>query len=89
MRLDPNPMFRRIITPWYDSNLACWILLAAMLLVALFSGAGIAAARHVPLYNPYAWVPTLMLAMSLLVGISVVYRLFRRFYDRHLQDREP
>ena len=32
MRLDPNPMFRRIITPWYDSNPACWILLAAMLL---------------------------------------------------------
>jgi hypothetical protein len=89
MRLDPNPMFRRIITPWYDSNLACWILLAIMLLVALFSWAGIAAARHVPLYNHHAWVPILILFLSLFVGISVGYRLFRRFYDRHLQDREP
>lgn len=89
MRLDPNPMFRRVITPWYDSNVACWVLLAAMVLVALFSWAGIAAARYVPLYNSHTWVPTLLLFMSLFVGISVGYRIFRRYYDRHLQDREP
>jgi hypothetical protein len=82
-------MFRRIIMPWYDGNAACWILLAAMVLVALFSWAGIAVARFVPMYNGYTWVPVLMLLMSLFVGFSVGYRLFQRYYDRHLQEREP
>ncbi|MBI5062096.1 MAG: hypothetical protein HZB87_01090 [Desulfatitalea sp.] len=54
MRLDPNPMFRRVITPWYDSNAACWILLVAMGVVALFSWAGIAAARSTPEYSKTA-----------------------------------
>lgn len=89
MRLDPNPMFRRIITPWYDSNAACWALLVAMAAVALFSLAGIAVARFVPAYNDHTWVPVLMLVLSLFVGGSVGFRLFQRYYDRHLQDREP
>ena len=89
MRLDPNPMFRRVIAPWYDSTAACWILLTAMVLVALFSWAGIAVAHHIPLYENYTWVPMLMLFLSLFVGSSVGYRLFRRYYDRNLQDREP
>ncbi len=89
MRLDPNPMFRRVITPWYDSNAACWIMLAVMLAVALFSWAGIAVARYVPEYNQHTWVPVLMLVLSLFVGGSAGYRLYRRYYDRHLQGHEP
>ncbi|MFZ1983242.1 MAG: hypothetical protein WAU91_02445 [Desulfatitalea sp.] len=89
MRLDPNPMFRRVITSWYDSNAACWILLAAMVGVALFSWAGIAAARSHADYHAYTWVPAALLILSLFVAVSVGYRLFRRYYDRHLQFREP
>jgi len=89
MRLDPNPLFRRAITPWYDSNAACWILLMAMLAVVLFSWAGIVVARNHPDYHSYSWVPWSLLFLSLLVGCSTAYRLLRRFYDRHLQIREP
>jgi hypothetical protein len=89
MRLDPNPMFRRVITSWYDSNVTCWLLLVVMVAVAIFSWAGIAAARSNPDYHAYTWVPVTMLILSLFVGGSVGYRLFLRYYDRHLQFREP
>ena len=44
MKIDPNPLFRKAIAPWYDNNAACWILLVALIGVAVFSGAGIAVA---------------------------------------------
>lgn len=78
MRLDPNPLFRRIIMPWYDSTPLCWCLLVAMVVLALFSLAGIAVARENPAYHGYAWVPWSLMVLSLYVGLSVAVRLIRR-----------
>lgn len=88
MRLDPNPLFRKIIAPWYDGNLTCWMLLMAMVAIMLFSWAGIAASGRNPAYNSFAWIPYLLLALSFCVGVSVGYRLFRRYYDQHMQNKE-
>ena len=84
MRLDPNPLFRRIIMPWYDSTPLCWCLLAAMLALVIFSLAGVSVARENPGYRDYAWVPWSLLVLSLYVCLSVAVRLIRR----HLPHRD-
>ena len=89
MRLDPNPLFRRVITPWYDSNPACWVLLIAMLAIFLFSVIGIVVASQNPDYHARIWVPITMSVLSLFVLLSVGLRMLRRHSDRYAQDKEP
>ncbi|MGD9007957.1 MAG: hypothetical protein PVG41_08555 [Desulfobacteraceae bacterium] len=83
MRLDPNPLFRRIMMLWYDSTPVCWTLFAAMVLLVLFSWAGIVVAGENAAYHGYRWVPWTLLVLSTLVGVSVLRRLVRR----HLQQK--
>ncbi len=89
MHLDSNPLFRKAITPWYDSNLACFIQMLFMVLVALFGWAGMKVAFTYPQYRPYAWVPAALLIFSLLVLCTVIFRLIRRYYGLHAIDRGP
>jgi len=89
MRLDSNPIFRKMITPWYDSNTACWILITVLMGLAIFSWTGIRVALAHGDYQAYAWVPGMLLALCLLVAVSVVYRMIRRLYDRQVQKRNP
>jgi hypothetical protein len=89
MHLDTsNPLFRKASAPWYDGNLACGILLAVMLLVGLFSWAGIYVAHSDPSYNAYLWVPTTLLILSLLVIGSVAFRKIHRVYGRYVQNKD-
>ena len=85
MRLDPNPLFRRVIMPWYDSTPVCWILLAAMVGLVFFSITGIMAAQDTPQYNRFAWVPWLLLSLSVILGLSVTWRMIQR---RHPQKED-
>lgn len=87
MRLDPNPLFRRIIMPWYDSTPICWILLVSMLGLLLFSITGIFVSWENPAYSKNQWIPWALLAMSLIVGLSVSSRLIRR-YQQHKKDSD-
>jgi hypothetical protein len=79
VRLDPNPLFRRIIMPWYDSTPLCWLLLLFMVVVALEN----------PAYHRHQWVPWTLLVMSTGVGISVSIRLYRRYHQQHRDVSEP
>ena len=79
MRLDPNPLFRRVITPWYDSLAACWIVLLAMLVVIFFSWAGLWVALSSDDFRPHVWIPALIFVLSLFVFWSTFYRMFRRY----------
>jgi hypothetical protein len=85
MRLDPNPLFRRIIMPWYDSPPMCWGLLAAMVVIILFSVAGITVAFEDQGYRRHLWVPWTLFILCTVVGCSVAFRLMRR----HYQQRDP
>ncbi len=78
MGLDPNPLFRRIIMPWYDSTLLCLCLLAAMAAVVFFSVIGIVVANEVSIDNRHAWMPWTLLLLGVLAGLSVAGRLIRR-----------
>jgi hypothetical protein len=81
--MDRNPLFRKIIVPWYDSDAACYILLAGMLLVMVFSITGIAVARTYPEYHAHTWVPVLLTVLSSLVLVSIVTRLIKRHLLRY------
>ena len=79
MRLDPNPLFRRVITPWYDSPTACWIVLLAMLVVIFFSWSGLWVALSNDDFRAHAWIPALILILSLFVFWATFYRMVRRY----------
>jgi hypothetical protein len=64
MRLDQNPMFRKVIVPWYDSETACFLMIVFMVFVFLFGFLGVAAARETAEYNEHIWVPVLLMLMS-------------------------
>lgn len=87
MRLDPNPLFRRIIAPWYDTTLACWVVLLAMAGVSLFAWLGISVALSNAAYTRHLWVPILLLTLSLLVFFSITVRLLHRYFDRRFPTR--
>jgi hypothetical protein len=87
LRIDPNPLFRRVIAPWYDTALTCWLVLVSMATVALFAWKGIAVALSNPAYTRHLWVPTTLLVLSLLVFVSVVVRILNRYFDRRFASR--
>ncbi len=78
MRAGKTPLFRKAIVPWYDSDAVCYSVMALMTVVLFFSVFGVVAAGEVPEYRGNAWVPLLLLMMSLGVLISTVTRLVRR-----------
>jgi len=82
MRIDQNPLFRKVIVPWYDSEAACYIVIFFMFLVFLFGFAGISAARENIEYHEHVWVPVLLVVMSVGVIISTTIRLIKRYSRR-------
>jgi len=82
MRIDQNPLFRKVIVPWYDSESACYIVIFIMVLVFLFGFAGISATRENIAYHEYVWVPVLLVLMSGGVIISTTIRLIKRYSRR-------
>jgi len=78
MRLDPNPLFRRAIIPWYDSTTLCWVLVVFLVALVFFSITGIMVAHSNPEYNGFIWVPWLLLVLSLISALSISWRLIQR-----------
>jgi hypothetical protein len=83
MRLDQNPVYRKAIYPWYDSEAACYVLLAFMLPVFLFGITGILVASDIAEYHEYIWVPSLLVFLSSVVILSISTRLVRRYLNRY------
>jgi hypothetical protein len=89
MHLDSNPLFRRIIMPWYDSTPMCWILLVCMVILVLFSTVGIFVALANPAYRQSQFVPWVLAVLSFLVGLSVAMRLIDRHHQQQKDIAEP
>ena len=82
MQLDQNPVFRKIIVPWYDSDTTCLLMIAFMLIVFFFGIAGLIVAQENPQYYGYIWVPFLLVLMSGWVILSTSVRLTKRYTRR-------
>ena len=73
-----NPLFRKAILPWYDTDAACIIVGVFMLIVVAFSFTGIAVALETPENHRHLWVPCTLLILSTLVAATISFRMFRR-----------
>jgi hypothetical protein len=82
MRLDQNPLFRKGIVPWYDSDTACYVVIVFMVLVFLFGVGGILSAREALEYHEHIWVPVVLVVLSGGVMVSTILRLIKRSEDR-------
>ena len=78
MQLDQNPFFRKTITPWYDSNLACRLLIAVMVPVFVFAVGGILVAGNDPAFSAHTWFPSALGALSGFLALKVWLRLRAR-----------
>jgi hypothetical protein len=82
MLLDPKPVYRRVIVPWYDSEIVCFATLLFAAFVLLFGVCGIHTAYELPAYREYIWIPGLLFTMGLAVFVSIAIRLINRFVQR-------
>ena len=88
MLLDQNPLFRKVIVPWYDAEKACFTVIVFMLGIFLFGIVGIVEALERIEYNEHIWVPALLVAMSAWVIASTSIRLIKR-YTHQLSKQNP
>lgn len=82
MLYDQNPVHRKLIIPWYDSQATCLFVLLIMLLVFLFAGLGISVAGENPEFRNNIWLPVLLLVLSGGVIVLTSIRLFKRWKHR-------
>lgn len=73
-----SPVFRKIIIPWHDSDIACFIMIGLMLAVFIFGIFGISSASETQEYQLYIWIPAILMFMSLFVIVSTLVRFFMR-----------
>jgi hypothetical protein len=81
MSLDPDPIFRKVIVPWYETKGVCWTLIVSMALVLFFGMAGVSVAALTPGYRGFMWVPILLIVLSLMVIVSSVRQLLTFYID--------
>jgi len=73
-----NPVFRKVIIPWYHSKTACGVTIAFMLMVFLFGLAGISVAHANIKFNGYIWVPLVLVLLSAFIITVTIIRLIRQ-----------
>ena len=77
-----KPVYRRLILPWYDSEIVCFSTLLFAGFVLFIGYLGIHAAYEIPAYRQYVWIPGLLIAMGLVLFVSVTIRLINRYVQR-------
>jgi len=78
MALNLNPVFRKNVAPWYDTEVACHIQMAFMVIVILFSIVGLFTVLDSPAFNNFFAIPVLLFLLSGYVLISTKIRLVKR-----------
>jgi len=78
MQLGKTLFFRKPITPWYDSNLACGILITIMIFVFAFAFVGIIVGSDNQNFVQHAWFPGLLAFLSIFLVIKIFLRLRKR-----------
>ena len=78
MQHDQEPVFRKIIVPWYNTDFACVCAALAMMLVAAFALRGLNIALQIVDHPTFIGLPLILLGMCLFVLFSLVARLLNR-----------
>ncbi len=79
--MDQNPVFRKMMVSWYDSEITCYIITIFMILVLLFGIAGVSVVLDTPEYTDYIWVPVVLIVFCTYIIFSMIFRLLRLYSD--------
>ncbi len=81
---------KKVIIPWYDTDLLCYIMIIFTILVIGFSLVGISVALDNIIYINYIWMPVTIIILCMFVLISVSIRITKRiihsFKNRYLKE---
>jgi hypothetical protein len=77
MNLD-DPVFRKIIIPWYDSDIVCCMMIFMMFAVFIFGIFGIIVVTEKLEYYNFFWIPAAIVFMSAYVILSTLIRMILR-----------
>jgi hypothetical protein len=87
MKLHQNPSFRKVVIPWYDSDLFCIVISIFMAMVFFFSGIGIRVALENEEYQGHDWVPLVLMVFSGVVLATNVIRVLIRMVRRRTEEK--
>lgn len=87
MKLHQNPSFRKVVLPWYDSDLFCIVISIFMAMVFFFSGIGIRVALENAEYQGHDWVPLVLMVLSGVVLATNVIRVLIRMVRRRTEGK--
>lgn len=82
MQIEDSPVFRKIVIPWYDSEIACLITLIFLYCVFLFGIFGVSVAREFHEFYKHIWIPVLLTVLSFLAILSITIRLLKRYFQQ-------
>jgi hypothetical protein len=78
MRSDRPPFFRKQYIPWYDTSVACWIVMGFLFVIGLFALSGLTVAGSTPDLTEHMWFPGILAGMSFFLVIKIGFRLWQR-----------
>lgn len=86
MKLDKNPSFRKMVTPWHDSDLFCLVISIFAGHVFYFSNVGISVALEHHQYERYCWVPITLMVLSGILLVTNLFRILSRMVSRSTEE---
>ena len=86
MKLDDSPFFRKAVTPWHDSDVFCMVVCVLSAAVFVFARIGLGFVQSREAYQPYGWIPLILMALSGIIfaanAIRLIFRLVRHYRER-------
>jgi hypothetical protein len=79
---ETNPVYRKVIFPWYDSKAACLVTLSFLYAFFIFGFTGLSVALEFDRFRSYIWVPGALVALSAVTILSIVFRLVKRYFSQ-------
>jgi len=86
MKLHKNPLFRKVVIPWYDSNLFCLMISIFAAHVFYFGTVGISVALEHHQYERYCWVPITLMFLSGILLVTNLFRILSRMVSRSAEE---
>ncbi len=83
MKIKQNPLFRKVITPWWDVDPVCYMVIALTAATGFVSIVGILVALESPDLHTHVWLPVVLFTLSAFVLVSVIFRVAKRKFSRH------
>ena len=86
MKLDRSPLFRKVVSPWYDSVPFCLVISILAAHVFYFSTVGIGVAMGHHQYEGYCWVPITLMILSGILMVTNMFRVLSRMVNRSSEE---